>query len=208
MKTFLRVAIATFAMVGIAAAQPAPPPKADPAKKEPPKADPAAKADPKAGGAKMEMPKPPAEVGELGKMMTGTWKCKGEETDMAGAKAPITGSVKAKVDLDKWWLTETIDVKGAKMTMKMMAFTTYDASSKKWRRVSVDNMGGQIVGTSDGMKDNKMDWNMDTMGPMGAGMFRDHVDASDAKAGMKMWGEMSMDKGKTWTKVYEWTCKK
>jgi hypothetical protein len=30
---------------------------------------------------------------------------------------------------------------------------------------------------------------------------------TDPKAGMKMWGEMSMD-GKTWTKVYEMTCKK
>jgi hypothetical protein len=28
------------------------------------------------------------------------------------------------------------------------------------------------------------------------------------KAGVKMNGEMSMDKGKTWNKVYEMTCKK
>jgi hypothetical protein len=31
---------------------------------------------------------------------------------------------------------------------------------------------------------------------------------SDPKAGAKFWGEFSMDKGKTWTKVYEMTCKK
>ena len=43
---------------------------------------------------------------------------------------------------------------------------------------------------------------------MGAGTFKDHVDMTDAKAGVKMWGEMSMDKGKTWKKVYEMTCKK
>ena len=79
---------------------------------------------------------------------------------------------------------------------------------KKWRRVSVDNMGAQMIGTSDGLKDNKVDFNMDTMGGMGpAGMFRDHVEMVDAK-NVKAWGEMTMDKGKTWTKVYEMACKK
>jgi hypothetical protein len=43
---------------------------------------------------------------------------------------------------------------------------------------------------------------------MGEVMFRDHEDMSDPKAGVKQWGEFSMDKGKTWTKVYELTCKK
>jgi hypothetical protein len=220
MKTFLRVAIATFAMVGIASAQP----KTDPMKKDPPKADPKAdtmkkdppKADPKADmmkkdapkdAPKMEMPKVPAEVAEMGKQVTGTWRCKGDEMGMTGEKTAVTATMKTKVDMDKWWITDNLEVKG-KNTFKMMAFTTYDGASKKWRRVAVDNMGGQMVGTSDGMKDGKMDWNLDAIGPMGASMFRDHIDATDAKAGVKMWGEMSMDKGKTWAKVYEMSCKK
>jgi hypothetical protein len=45
------------------------------------------------------------------------------------------------------------------------------------------------------------------MGGMGAGMFKDHGDMTDKKVGMHMWGEMSMDKGKTWVKVYDMTCK-
>jgi hypothetical protein len=207
MKTSLRVAIATFAMVGIASAQP----KTDPVKKDAPKADPKAdtmKKDAPKDAPKMAMPVVPTEVADMGKAVTGTWKCKGDEMDMTGAKNPVTATMKTKVDMDKWWITDNLEVKG-KMTFKMMAFTTYDAASKKWRRVAVDNMGGQMVGTSDGMKDNKMDWNLDAIGPMGAGMFRDHVDATDAaKAGVKMWGEMSMDKGKTWAKVYEMSCKK
>jgi hypothetical protein len=214
MKTFLRVAVATFAMVGMASAQPKADPKADTMKKDAPKADPkadAAKADPKAAGDKkpgMEMPKVPAEIGDMGKTVTGTWKCKGDEMDPTGAKNPITATIKTKVDMDKWWITDNMEVKG-KNTFKMMSFTTYDATSKKWRRVAVDNWGGQMVGTSDGMKDGKMDWNSDTISPMGAGMFRDHVDATDAaKTGVKFWGEMSMDKGKTWNKVYEMSCKK
>jgi hypothetical protein len=38
-------------------------------------------------------------------------------------------------------------------------------------------------------------------------MFRDHEDVSNPKE-FKSWGEMSMDKGKTWMKVYEQSCKK
>jgi hypothetical protein len=210
MKTFLRIAVATFAMVGVAAAQPkTEPAKADPAKKDAPKTEPA-KADPKAAGDKkpaMEMPKVPAEIGDMAKAAAGTWRCKGDEWDPTGAKNAITATIRTKVDLDKWWISDTMEVKG-KNTFKMISFTTYDASSKKWRRVAVDNWGGQMVGTSDGMKDSKMDWNSDTISPMGAGMFRDHVDMTDAKVGVKNWGEMSMDKGKTWNKVYEMTCKK
>src|SRR5207237_1031736 len=148
-------------------------PKADTMKKDAPKDAP-----------KMEMPKVPAEVADMGKQVTGTWKCKGDEMDMTGAKNAVTATMKTKVDMDKWWITDNLEVKG-KNTFKMMAFTTYDGSSKKWRRVAVDNMGGQMVGTSDGMKDGKMDWNLDAIGPMGASMFRDHDDTNDDKAGAK-----------------------
>jgi hypothetical protein len=71
----------------------------------------------------------------------------------------------------------------------------------------VDNMGGQAMGTSDGLKDNKVVFNMDVMGQGQTAMMKDTLDVTDAKA-PKAWGEMSMDKGKTWNKVYEMTCKK
>jgi hypothetical protein len=74
--------------------------------------------------------------------------------------------------------------------------------------VSVMNDGGQMVGQSDGMKDMKMDTTADTWGPMGQGMFKDHVDASDMKKGVHMWGEVSIDKGKTFKPVYDMMCKK
>ncbi len=218
MNTLTRVAIASIAitgMVGIAAAQP----KAD--AKAPVKADVKAdakvdakmKVEPKDAKAPVadkkmaDMPKPPAELEAMAKVAVGTWRCKGQEFGMDGVAATVTATNKAKLDLDKFWFTENLEVKG-KTTFKLSSFTTYDAASKKWRRVSVDNMGSYMVGTSDGMKDNKMDWNMDTMGPMGAAMFRDHIDLTDVKAGPKFWGEMSTDKGKTFNKVYEMTCKK
>jgi hypothetical protein len=202
MKTFSRVAIASLTMMAVAgvasAQQKAPAPKA-PAPKAPATKAPATKAP--------AMPAPPAELDMMAKSTAGTWRCKGEEWDDKGAKAPMTATSTSKLDLDKWWLVETMEAKG-RMTFKMISYTAYDPTAKKWRRLAVMNGGGQMIGTSEGMKDGKMTWNMDMMSPMGAGMFRDYVDTTDAKAGMKVWGEMSMDKGKSWLKVYEMTCKK
>jgi hypothetical protein len=85
---------------------------------------------------------------------------------------------------------------------------TWDAKAAKWRSVGMGNDGTLMVGTAD-MKDNKFESVSDSYGGMmGNGKFREHGDMTDPKAGMKMSGEMSMDGGKTWNKVYEMTCKK
>jgi hypothetical protein len=201
--SFVMVTLA--ASVGIAAGQGA----AEKAKAPTPTAVKAPESKP-APPAAPEMPKPPAEIAAFAKQAAGSWKCKGTTADMTNPTATIamTATVKTKSDLDGWWLSDSMTGKAGKTTFKMSAYTTYDAKSAKWRRVSVDNGGTQMVGTSDGMKDGKMTFNMDTMGPWGGGMFRDYTDMSDMKAGAKMWGEMSMDKGKTWSKVYDMTCKK
>ena len=208
---FLKVAIALCAMTGIAGADAHAEKKKAPDAKAPtpaPAKDAKAPAKDAKAPAKPEMPKPPAELDAMAKTTVGTWKCTGESMNPDGTKAKVTATNKAKVDLDKFWLVENLEVKGA-MPFKMQAFSTFDASAKKWRRVAVDSWGGYMHGTSDGMKDGKtMTWNLDTVGAMGTGQFRDHMDVTDLKAGMKVWGEMSMDKGKTWNKVYEMTCKK
>src|SRR5262249_27666314 len=95
-----------------------------------------------------------------------------------------------------------------RMTFKMVAYTTYDPLSKKWRQVAVTNGGGQMIGTSDGMKDNKITWNLDIIGPMGSGMMREVMDLTDPKVGLKSHGDVSLDKGRTWLPVYDMTCKK
>jgi hypothetical protein len=206
MTTFTRILIATLATTGVALAQPRVDPKAPTAS-----VDPKAKVEPKADvktEAKMEMPKPPAELADYAKATAGNWRCTGTETQMDGNTSKITGTVKTRLDPDKWWVVDTIEARGTQGTFKMTAYTTYDAAAKKWRRVAVNNHGGQMIGSSEGIEDNKADWNMDVTSAMGAGQFRDHVDMTDPKAGVKMWGEMSMDKGKTWQRAYEWTCKK
>jgi len=218
----LNIAIASLLFAGVAFAQaPAPKPPtpapATPAAKPPaPAPAPAKPADSKtAAGAPAtppavkapEMPKPPQQIADMSKDMVGTWRCKGETMHMDGTKETVTATNTIKLDLNKWWIVENLAVK-SKNPFTMTTYTTFDAGSNKWRRVAVDNFGGSYAGTSDGMKDKKLDWNLDVMGPMGGGMFRDHVDTSDAKAGVKLWGEMSTDKGKNFMKVYEMTCKK
>lgn len=186
MTTFTNIALALVCLVGVAGAD-----------------DKAAKPT----VARPEPPKPHADLAAMAKTVIGAWKCKGDSFEMpGGAKTPVTATNKVTVELDKFWIVDNLEVKGG-MPFKMIAYTTYDSGAKKWRRVAVTNMGGYMVGTSDGMKDNKMDWNLDTVGPM-SGQFREHVDAGDARAGVKFWGEMSADKGKTWFRVYEMACTK
>ncbi|MBX3154493.1 MAG: DUF1579 family protein [Deltaproteobacteria bacterium] len=169
-----------------------------------PKADkPAA---PKA--AEMQMPTPPAQIAEMGKTMNGTWKCKGSTSGPDGKPSPMEATSKSSTSPDGWWLVETMDAKSGPMKFNMQSYMTFDAASKKWRRVSVDSMGTSMVGTADASKDGKMSWTFETQGPMGAGTFKDEVDASDLKKGLKLAGKMSMDKGKTWMPVYEMTCTK
>lgn len=156
-----------------------------------------------------EAPKPPAEIDAMAKNVVGNWKCTGTETAMDGTTGKITGKVTGKLDLDKWWINDVTEGKSDKRgAYKMVAYSTFDATSKKWRRISVDNLGVQYVGTSDGIKDGKLVWNMDFISANVSGQFKDTIDPSDPKAGVKFSGQMSIDKGKTWKPVYEMTCKK
>lgn len=164
-----------------------------------------------AAGAAMEMPKPPPEIAATVKMAGARNSCKGTGLGMdMKSEVPFKGTVTRKADLDGWWVHESMSgTMGTGKTagkMKMESYMTYDTKMGKWRAVAVMNDGTQMVGTAD-MKDGKLEATWDTMGGMGAGMFKDHGDMTDKKVGMHMWGEMSMDKGKTWVKVYDMTCK-
>ncbi len=167
---------------------------------------------PTAAAPTMEMPKVPQEVTDRAKAMTGTWKCTGTATGMDGKDMKFVGSMKSKSDLDGYWVHDSFDgTMGegkAAMKFKFEGFSTFDTSTKKWRSTMMDNMGGQMIGSADPMKDGKMDTLADMTSAMGKGQFKDHVDVSDMKKGAHMWGEQSTDMGKTWNKVYDMTCKK
>jgi hypothetical protein len=142
-----------------------------------------------------EIAKPPPEIADMLKSVGGAWKCEGT---LGNEKVKLTGTTKS--ELDGFWIHDTM----AFGRYKRETFTTWDVPSKKWRRVAITNDGGQMVGTGEPMKDMKMDFNLDTA----SGLFRDHVDASDLKKGAHLWGEQSLDKGKTWTPVYDLTCRR
>jgi hypothetical protein len=194
-------------MTSAVAAQPkadskmAPPPAAKPADMKP--------ADAKTPAA-MPMPEmtPPKELADMAKAASGSWTCKGTGMDHSGKMTDMTGKMKIALSADKWWLQSTFDSKMGKEPFHFESFTTYDAAAKKWKRVMVESGGGWSNGETAGMKDNKIDWDLTAHSPMGDAMFRDHEDLTDAKAGAKMSGEMSMDKGKNWIPVYSMTCKK
>lgn len=165
---------------------------------------------PVAPPAPMEMPKPPAEIAAAAKMMSKTLNCKGTGLgpDMK-TEMKMKGTMKAKSDLSGWWIRQTIAGtvgEGKTATkMNMEGFMTYDPKLAKWRFLGVSNDGGSLTGLAD-MKDGKYELVGEVTMPMGTVAFKDHGDMTDPK-NIKFWGEMSMDKGKTWTKVYDQTCK-
>jgi hypothetical protein len=163
---------------------------------------------PKNPAPQMPMAQPDEVLVKAGQMMSGTWKCKGNMMNMDGSSTPMAGTNKASVELGKWFIHDSFSAPMGKGKFQFEAYTTYDAGSKTWNRVMVMSDGEWMAGSAKSADMSKQDWDLTMSGPHGAGMFRDHVDATDAKAGVKMWGEASMDKGKTWMKVYEETCKK
>lgn len=167
-------------------------------------------AAPVAPPAPTEMPKPPAEIAAAAKMMKKTLNCKGMGLgpDMK-TEMKMKGTMSAKSDLNGWWIRQkiagTVGEGKTATKMNMEGFLTYDPKLAKWRFLGVSNDGGSLTGTAD-MKDGKYELVGDITMPMGTAAFKDHGDMTDPK-NIKFWGEMSMDKGKTWTKVYEQTCK-
>jgi hypothetical protein len=201
------VAIALLTSVGLVGVAAAGDPKTE---KTAPKTDPKM-ADPKGApkmDPKMDMTmKPPTELADMAKGMAGTWTCKGQGMGHDMKMTDMTATMTAKLEMSGWWMHETFDAKMGKEPFHFESYTSYDATAKKWNRVMAETGGGYSSGTSAGMTAGKMDWELTSRSPMGEGSFKDHVDASDPKA-VKTWGEFSMDKGKTWMKVYEATCKK
>ena len=203
MKTFSQAAVLLVGLTSVAAAQTKPEPKPPTAKPAEPKP-----AEPKPAGGAAEM-KPPAELAELAKSITGTWRCKGQGMDHTMKMIDMTATLKQKLDVASWWLHGSFESKIGKEPFAFESYTTYDPKAKKWKRIMVESGGAWNNGESAGPVNNKVDWEFTTHSPtMGDGQFRDHEDASDPKAGVKMSGEFSPDQGKTWVKVYEMTCKK
>lgn len=169
-----------------------------------------------AAAPKMEMPKPPAEISATLKAMGNRMTCTGTTWGGADGKTEMKmkGTGTSALALDGWFIkgsvTMTMGEGKNKGTLKIDSYMTWDAKAGKWRSIGAANDGAIMVGTSEMAKDGKSMDSMSDMygGMMGDGKFREHGDMSDPKAGMHMVGEKSNDGGKTWSKVYDMTCKK
>jgi hypothetical protein len=158
-------------------------------------------------GAKIEMPKPAPELAEMAKGRAGTWTCKGKAWMPDGSEHAMTGAMKSRSDLDGFWIHDTWDGKMDQIPFKFEAYTTYDSKSKQLRRVVADSLGGQQVGTSDGLNDNKIDFTIEAVSVMGPMTLKEHVDKVDPRT-LKITTERSTDKGKTFEHDFEITCTK
>jgi len=171
----------------------------------------AAVAPPVTPPVKMEMPKPPAEIAASLKMMGARHTCTGTGLgpDMK-TEVKFKGTDSAKADLDGWWIhgsmSGTMGEGKAAGKFKMESYMTWDAKLAKWRTFGFMNDGGSMMGTAE-MKDGKWSGTGTMTSGMGEAMMRETGEMGDKKTGMHMWGEVSMDKGKTWVKIYDMTCK-
>jgi hypothetical protein len=152
---------------------------------------------------------PAPELVAMGKSMAGTWSCNGQGLGRDGKLTGMTATTTWTIEMDGWWLRERFSAKiGNEIGHAYDGYISLDPRSKKWRRVMVVGGGGWNSGettsvTACGAAPNgcRMDWELSAHNMMGEFVFRDHVDATDLKHGLKGWGELSMDNGKTWTKA-------
>ena len=162
---------------------------------------------PAKASAKIEVPKPAPELAAIAKGRAGTWTCKGTAWMPDGSEHAMTGTMKSRSDLDGFWIHDTWDGKMDQIPFKFEAYTTYDSKSKQLRRVVADSLGGQQVGTSDGLNDSKIDFTIEAVSVMGPMTLKEHVDKSQPKA-LKITTERSIDNGKTFEHDFEVTCTK
>jgi hypothetical protein len=198
------------------AATPAPAPAAKPEAAKPaggapvPKMEPVKPAEAKpAEPAKMEQPKPAPEVDALYKTLAGSWKCTGSASMENGASSPMEYTISFKQDLDKFWIVANMSSKKSKampMQYKFTSYTTYDAATKKWNRVMVDNMGGFEQDSSAGLTNGQVLWEGKAVG-MGMSYTTKHTEQVVGPKEVKMSGQMSVD-GKNWMPMYDADCKK
>lgn len=167
---------------------------------------------PKQPPAPMPEMKPAQEVTAAAKLMVGSYKCKGVDFNPDGSSRPSLMSMKITTELDGYYLLVDLQEQKSKdnpQAFKAKMYRTYDAAAKKWTDTmlasapggpmtltSTDTMGGQVTWTG-------------SMTMMGQAFTERSHEEPDAKTkSVHIWGEFSLDGGKTFTKEYDTTCKK
>ena len=155
---------------------------------------------------------PPVEVTQMLKSLAGTWRCTGTAVGPAGADLPLAGTWKTTAELGGAWAKDAFDGtlgKGKPTTrFRLEAFTTYDPATRRWRELALDAAGGSHALHSDGMRDLKMVLDGNGEDAHGEAMVRGHLDMSNLATGAHRWVEVSRDRGRTWTTIYDLVCKR
>jgi hypothetical protein len=151
------------------------------------------------------VPAPAPEIAKLGKLLAGTYKCKGVTMRGDGSSTPIQATITIKLDLDNAWIQTSL-VEDGKTTgaLKWTEYRTFDPIAKQWTRIQLASSSGHVVATSLGEKDGKWTWDGTAVSPNGSLQTRDY-EQRDAKQ-TKVWGEAMLSG--SWQKLYEATCKK
>lgn len=118
----------------------------------------------------------PTEIGDMLRSLGGTWKCEGSVRGQAARGSIAITAVQGGAWVKELWVVGD---------WKRETYTTFE--NGKWFRMVRTNDGGHAQGTSDGMRDMKMDF----------AALGDHIDAGDLRRGLRVWGN-----------AYDLTCKR
>jgi hypothetical protein len=153
-------------------------------------------------------PKPAAELDQL-KVFEGNWRCEGKQpAGPFGPEQVYKSSLKAKRDIDNFWIAIEYDQKKSKvhpMPIKARGFLGYDPVVKKYVTIGADNTGGWMSESSPGWEADKLVFTGDgSMGGQKVAFRETYTKKSDKEL---LWsGEMKM--GKDWIAVGTDSCKK
>jgi uncharacterized protein DUF1579 len=104
-------------------------------------------------------PKPAPELDEL-KLFEASWKCDGKQpAGPFGPEHEYKSTLKGKKDVDGFWVAIEYDQKKSKLhpiPIKAKGFLGYDAATKKYVSVGVDNTGGWIMESASGWEGDKL----------------------------------------------------
>jgi len=145
-----------------------------------------------------------AEIATQGKLLAGTYACKGNRQLGNGASTPLQASLVVKLDLDNAWIVGAWTEKGTEKTGKFVDYRTFDDVAKQWTRVQLVSDASHSVLTSTGEKAGEWVWEGVASSARGTVTVRHHETLKGKE--LKIWGEAQL--GGTWQKSYEATCKR
>ena len=141
-----------------------------------------------------------AEVARQGKLMAGSYSCKGNRTQPDGSSTPLVAKIAIKTDLDNAWIASQWSDSEA----KLVDYRTFDDTSKQWTRFLLASNGSHETLTSLGEKSGEWVWEGAQTSSVGTTQVRHHEKLAGKQ--LDLWGESLL--GGTWTKGYTASCKR